>query len=90
LVSIPRYGMKIKNIFWRKAIRFTLAPITRASFAEYLNCFWNWSKNIISTQRRHMAEKLTKQDLEGPDAFQNTVELVKDYFLKTKSVFYPL
>ncbi len=37
-----------------------------------------------------MAEKLTKQDLEGPDAFQNTVELVKDYFLKTKSVFYPL
>jgi len=37
-----------------------------------------------------MAEKLTKQDLEGPDAFQNTVELVKDYISENKKRFYSI
>jgi len=37
-----------------------------------------------------MAEKLTKQDLEGPDAFQSTIELIGDYISDNKKRFYSI
>ncbi len=37
-----------------------------------------------------MAEKLTKQDLEGPDAFQSTIELIRDYISDNKKRFYSI
>ncbi len=37
-----------------------------------------------------MAEKLSKQDLEGPDAFQSTIELISDYIAENKKRFYSI
>jgi predicted negative regulator of RcsB-dependent stress response len=37
-----------------------------------------------------MADKLTKQDLEGPDAFQSTVDLIRDYISENKKRFYSI
>ncbi|MCE5212478.1 MAG: tetratricopeptide repeat protein [Deltaproteobacteria bacterium] len=37
-----------------------------------------------------MAEKLTKQDLEGPDAFQSTVEVIRDYISENRKRFYSI
>lgn len=37
-----------------------------------------------------MAEKLTKQDLEGPDAFQSTIEIIRDYISDNKKRFYSI
>ncbi len=37
-----------------------------------------------------MAAKLSKQDLEGPDAFQSTIELISDYISENKKRFYSI
>lgn len=37
-----------------------------------------------------MADKLTKQDLNGPDAFQSTIELISDYISENKKRFYSI
>lgn len=37
-----------------------------------------------------MAEKLSKEDLHGPDAFQSTVELIRDYISENKKRFYAI
>jgi predicted negative regulator of RcsB-dependent stress response len=37
-----------------------------------------------------MAEKLTKEDLNGPDAFQSTIELISDYISENKKRFYSI
>jgi len=37
-----------------------------------------------------MAAKLSKQDLEGPDAFQSTIELITDYISENKKRFYSI
>ncbi|MFA5322089.1 MAG: tetratricopeptide repeat protein [Smithella sp.] len=37
-----------------------------------------------------MAEKLTKKDLEGPDAFQSTIEVISDYISENKKRFYSI
>lgn len=37
-----------------------------------------------------MAEKLSKQDLEGPDAFQSTIEIISDYISENKKRFYSI
>lgn len=37
-----------------------------------------------------MAEKLTKKDLEGPDAFQTTVEVIRDYISENRKRFYSI
>ncbi|HNY49084.1 MAG TPA: tetratricopeptide repeat protein [Smithella sp.] len=37
-----------------------------------------------------MAVKLTKEELEGPDAFQSTVELISDYIAENKKRFYSI
>lgn len=37
-----------------------------------------------------MAGKLTKEDLHGPDAFQSTVELIRDYISENKKRFYSI
>jgi predicted negative regulator of RcsB-dependent stress response len=37
-----------------------------------------------------MAAKLSKQDLNGPDAFQSTIELISDYISENKKRFYSI
>lgn len=37
-----------------------------------------------------MAAKLSKQDLEGPDAFQSTIESITDYISENKKRFYSI
>ena len=37
-----------------------------------------------------MAGKLTKQDLNGPDAFQSTIDLISDYISENKKRFYSI
>ncbi len=37
-----------------------------------------------------MAAKLSKEDLEGPDAFQSTIELISDYISDNKKRFYSI
>ena len=37
-----------------------------------------------------MAAKLSKKDLEGPDAFQSTIDLVTDYISENKKRFYSI
>ena len=37
-----------------------------------------------------MAAKLTKEELEGPDAFQSTVEVITDYIAENKKRFYSI
>jgi predicted negative regulator of RcsB-dependent stress response len=37
-----------------------------------------------------MTGKLTKEELEGPDAFQSTVELITDYIAENKKRFYSI
>lgn len=37
-----------------------------------------------------MAGKLTKEDLEGPDAFQSTIDLITDYISENKKRFYSI
>ncbi len=37
-----------------------------------------------------MAGKLTKEDLEGPDAFQSTIDEIRDYIAENKKRFYSI
>jgi len=48
-------------------------------------------KNTILVKgNKNMAGKLSKQDLEGPDAFQSTVDLIRDYISENKKRFYSI